>query len=250
MEIIKKAVIPIFLFFFFFSFYYFYNKNEILFSKINHLEQKVEKLIKTISPTSTINPQPTINFNQKNLHQQITISPTQIISQHKLNWKLYQNNEEGFQFYYPANYELNQKIIPQRIPTNETYLVINETYYILNHFIYFIITNYSQIKLTLDCRGDCDVIESVEELTINNYPAKKIKAMVGAVGGVIPHYYIGYEIKFPNQEKYFFIALNSIEFDFSYHEQFKKYGERGKLQISPQEEKIFEEIVSTFKITK
>lgn len=119
---------------------------------------------------------------------------------------------------------------------------------LLNHQIIFGVKSYSEIKSSHECKGDCPLKESEENLIINNYAAKKIKGMRGGVGGNIPFSYITYEIKIPNGEKFFFITYSSIPQDLTYQQLLEKYGPMGNTEILPSDEKIFDEIVSTFKI--
>lgn len=169
------------------------------------------------------------------------ISPFKTNSFYKPGWKLYQDNIEKFQFFYPSDYQLSS------IKKDESRGILSD-FLLLNHQIIFGVKNYSEIKSPHECKGDCPLIESEENLIINNYQAKKTIGMVGGIGGNIPFSYITYEIKFPTGEKFFFITYNSIPRDLTYQQLLEKYGPMGNTEILPSEEKIFDEIVSTFKI--
>lgn len=169
------------------------------------------------------------------------ISPVKTNNVYKSGWKLYQDNIEKFQFFYPSDYQLST------LKKDESRGRVSDIL-LLNHQIIFGVKSYSEIKSPDDCKGDCPLKESEENLIINNYQAKKIKGMVGGIGGNIPFSYITYEIKLPSDKKFFFFTYNSIPQDLTYQQLLEKYGPMGNTEISSSDEKIFDEIVSTFKI--
>ncbi len=151
-----------------------------------------------------------------------------------VDWIVY-NNVYGFQFSYPPNYKL--------VYLDEGFSM---DYPVLNRKIVWHVNNISY----KDCSGDCPIITETSEKKLGTVSATKIKGWIGDVGGSVAQSFIGYEIKFPKENKYEnkYVRMDLWELPVKLTPEEKKLYPPGRKinQVSSEEEIIFDQILSTF----
>lgn len=167
---------------------------------------------------SKTNPIPTIT-------PKITITPDLTA-----DWKTYINNDFGYSLKYPENLSLEEMGVDT--------IVIN------GKFARWIWID-KQIHITISdknpnvCLGDCPIVESQENIKINNLSGQKLTGYIGSVGGNIPQRY--YEIILPRNNLFYIFTLYELKND-SIKSQYRKIG-----NIFPDKIELFNKIVSTVK---
>jgi hypothetical protein len=152
------------------------------------------------------------------------------------NWKTYTG--DGFTFKYPQDYPLQKWIL------NKDGITFSEGKGRME-FVNKLYT-FSQNE----CQGGGCLTGPTKKVKINEYDAIKTTSSIGVEGGMVPQSFISYEIKKPNEEKYFFIKLWELT-----SEEEKKIeivnAERKtpEKSVSIEDTKILEKILSTFKFT-
>lgn len=162
------------------------------------------QLINQLTPTPYVSPTSV---------QTITIDETE-------NWKTYTDPGDQFSFNYPPNYTLE-----------------NDGNIYLNRNITWRFSNIS----SLDCRGDCPIIESKENSVLGGKFANKLSGYIGSIGGNIPQRYITYEVPLTND--YFIFSIQALP----YISGGKKSANNDPQPIQTNDLVIFDRILSTFK---
>lgn len=160
-------------------------------------------------------------------------SPSLPVIDETSGWKKYDSLDGNFSIKYPYQYEL--KTVINLGP------VINHNITLVNFPVSF-----------KECRVDCPIINSSEEIVLaEGISATKIKGYVGSIGGNIPESFVRYEVQNPKAKKSFGfnnITLWELPQDINYQEKIKKYPSTRNVNLIPaDEEKIFGQILSTFK---
>ena len=168
-----------------------------------------------LPPTQTATPSPP------------AVPPQEIDS--TADWKTYTDKKDGYRFKYPSLFELT---------------TLGESLPLLNRKIYWGTVPVSYI----DCRGGCPIVTSTQQITINGILATKIKGWIGEIGGNYAQSYIKYEIKFPDQNSYFQISLWELPQNLKPNEI--PSSDRKIQDISLDDERVFDQILSTFKFTE
>lgn len=178
--------------------------------------QPVDQLNESVSPAPTISSIPTQSLT-------ITIDETK-------DWKIYTDNQYGFSFKYPNDWQITQYGDPSSGK-------------LLNNQIDWFTSEFS----IENCRGDCPVINSKQQINISGkITALKLDGWIGSVGGNIPETFRKFEIKYPNTNKYLIITLWELKRGSPY--TFANYSqERNPLLIDQKKLKLFDQILSTFK---
>lgn len=140
-----------------------------------------------------------------------------------LEWKKYQDPTGQFSFRYPPEYSLDLKKTP--------YLNRNITW------------RFSDSSL-LECRGDCPIINNKETSSFGGKSSIKLSGYIGSIGGNIPQDFITYQV--PSGTKYFIFSIQAVPFVLT-DEEMKLYDQNDIQKIKPDDLKIFNQIVSTFK---
>lgn len=180
------------------------------------LDKLVDQADRLISPTPTTSPIPT---------QSLTIDETE-------NWKVYTNNQYGFSFKYPNDWQITQYGDPSSGK-------------LLNNQIDWFT---SEVSIE-NCRGDCPVINSKQQIKLKEeITALQLDGWVGSIGGNIPESFRKFEVKYPNENKYLIITLWELKRGNPY--TFANYSPERNPQIIDQNNlKIFDQILSTFKFS-
>lgn len=143
------------------------------------------------------------------------------------DWQTIINTELNYTIGLPNNWKTIK-------PSN-----LNETYEIYESQTGQSIDIIKDTNPRTPCRGDCYVTEYSEQTTITGYPATKDLGYVGDVGGNIAHNFITYNVPSGN---------TSLSITFHPSTVGKSPG-GNIIPILPQEEKLFDQILSTFKFT-
>lgn len=159
-----------------------------------------------------------------------TVTPT---TNPMVGWKTFVSPDSNFSLKYPSEYELKTLV---------------NLGYVINRNI--TLPSYP-VSITA-CRGDCPVISSSEEVTLQiGVKAIKVKGYIGSIGGNIPESFIRYEMLNPHtvpERRYTNIILWELPQDINYQDKIKQYPpDRGVNPISPEHEHVFDQILSTFK---
>jgi len=162
--------------------------------------------------------------SQLKLVKKTTItSPTPV--DETANWRIYKTND--FEFKYPNNYPLlkwKEETLGQISFSDEL----------------------ASLSILEEPKGDGPVSNSDENLNVNSYKAKKIKGYIGAIGGMVPQSFIEYQIFHPDGKRFFLITM----YELTVKEEEKFTGpERPISSVPANDEKIFQQIISTFKFT-
>ena len=140
-------------------------------------------------------------------------------------WKTYTDSVGVFQFKYPQDYLLDLNYVSPYLNRKISWRFENQSY--------------------ADCRGDCPVVDSIENVTISGQNSTKIKGWTGEIGGNPAQSYIKYEIP-TKKGKYFLITLQELPIMLT-EDELNSYKNHKPQPIDSAEEEIFSQILSTFK---
>jgi len=175
-------------------------------------------------------PSPSISNNSQIDIPTSTPKPTQ---NPLSTWKTYTDPNKVYEFKYPPNYSLG-------------HYAGDNSPLLLNNRIDWGITQHA----AGGCMGDCPVITNKSESLINGYKATIYKGWVGSIGGETPQSYIKYEIQEPGTggiegPNYFVATLWELDRTSAVQKNYSQTRDVG--DISSEDAKIFEQIISTLK---
>jgi len=181
-----------------------------------------------LSLKSKIDQKPQVKLTKKTSSSKLISAPSPVITKtidETANWRIYKTND--FEFKYPNNYPLlkwKEETLGQISFSDEL----------------------ASLSILEEPKGDGPVSNSDENLNVNSYKAKKIKGYIGAIGGMVPQSFIEYQIFHPDGKRFFLITM----YELTVKEEEKFTGpERPISSVPANDEKIFQQIISTFKFT-
>lgn len=138
------------------------------------------------------------------------------------NWKTYTNTKEGYSVGYPKEVSLEEDPYGYGIWLDEQILI-----------------SVSQ-KSWRNCKGNCPTIDSIEDIKIGNYQAKRIQGRQGNMIGSPGKFQI---IEIENRGKFYTLRLQAIKKD---NIPLSETADPNT-EISKDETNLFNQILSTFK---
>lgn len=184
----------------------------------------------------SINVQPSTTTTKNNNPQVIIPTNTPIPTQNPISaWKTYTDPNKIYEFKYPPNYSLS-------------HYAGDNSPLLLNNRIDWGITQHA----AGGCMGDCPVVTNKSETLINGYKATIYNGWVGSIGGETPQSYIKYEIQQPGAggiegSNYFVMTLWELDRTSAAQKNYSQTRDVGN--ISGEDVKIFEQIISTLKFS-
>ncbi len=145
----------------------------------------------------------------------------QITNEADDEWSTFENQDLGISFKHPKSWSVQEK--PEdRFTFGEKFVL----YY----------TEVEPFCLG-EYKGDCPIVDTISELQLSGFPAKKLTGYIGAVGGNIPQEYVAYVIEYG--QGYLVFVLYALGLDI------EEAGNEGIWPLDTGDVELFEEIIAS-----
>ena len=166
-----------------------------------------------------------LSTHKKQIEQNSTVTETPI-SDSDINWQTILNPSLGYQIKLPLNWK-----VVEHSPNFDNVFEIYQSD--SGQKVEFVKNKIPKII----CKGDCPIVEQTTKTNINQYKATKYEGYIGEIGGEIAHRYISYNV-----------VGTSYSLDITFHPSTNgKVPGSEIISIKADEEKLFDQILSTFK---